>query len=420
MSSHSTNGSGAACSLPFDVDVCSLESHYRLILESVLRSESSLTPSSVLSTLKKQIENKNKAIEELQHENKSLKKKIKEGCKQCSVLEAEVNGLHAQIKNDKMQHEETISSIQVEIANAIFKEETLCEEVQKLKLASDEAIKLQKETDVKCQHKITEMVALMEKHKHQYDKLIEEKDGELCQLRAKEQETICSRALLEKELSSKNNEIFKFKRELQNEKEHKEKLEKEKIQLKTNMKHKEVQTFIAETPKQSSKIGSIQTSSSFSKRSTLAEIISQGQPDRKSDNKISSPWTNSKSCNYTVPKTYSVKTPPKFANLPDHLNACLQDPAKKKRKVSVDFEFHSDSSDNADILGLYKNDGIFKSLHVASHDTPCPYTATPRKTLTVSSIKPSIDVKVSTMKNMSQSDWSAFPKVDRRRKMKAA
>ncbi|XP_077337735.1 synaptonemal complex protein 1-like isoform X2 [Lithobates pipiens] len=287
-------------------------------------------------------------------------------------LFVKVNGLHAQIEKDKMQHEETISSIQVEISNAIFKEETLRGEVQKLKFASDEAIKLQKETDVKCQHKITEMVALMEKHKHQYDKLIEEKDSELSQLRSKEQETVCSRALLEKELSSKNNEIIKFKQELQNEKEKKEKLEKEKIQLKTNMKHKEVQTFIAETPKRSSKIGSIQTSSSFSKRSTLAEIISQGQSDRKSDNKVSSPWTNSKSCNYTVPK------------------------------------------------GLYKNDGIFKSLHVASHDTPCPYSATPRKTPTESSIKPSIDLKVSTMKNMSQADWSAFPKVDRRRKMKAA
>lgn len=48
-------------------------------------------------------------------------------CQLC--LFVKVNGLHAQIKNDKMQHEETISSIQVEIANAIFKEETLCGEV---------------------------------------------------------------------------------------------------------------------------------------------------------------------------------------------------------------------------------------------------------------------------------------------------
>lgn len=34
-----------------------------------------------------------------------------------------------------------------------------------MKLLAHEAAAIQRETDIRCQHKITEMVALMEKHK---------------------------------------------------------------------------------------------------------------------------------------------------------------------------------------------------------------------------------------------------------------
>lgn len=34
-----------------------------------------------------------------------------------------------------------------------------------MKFVADEAMTLQKETNIQCQHKITEIVALMEKHK---------------------------------------------------------------------------------------------------------------------------------------------------------------------------------------------------------------------------------------------------------------
>lgn len=38
-------------------------------------------------------------------------------------------------------------------------------QLQKLKFTVDEAVKKQRETEIKCQHKTAEMVALMEKHK---------------------------------------------------------------------------------------------------------------------------------------------------------------------------------------------------------------------------------------------------------------
>ncbi|RMB89176.1 hypothetical protein DUI87_34438 [Hirundo rustica rustica] len=92
-----------------------------------------------MKNLKKQVENKTKCIEELQQENKVLKKKITAESKKPNLYERKV---------------------------------------EKMKLLYDEATMIQRETDTQCQHKITEMVALMEKHKNEYDKMVEEKDAE--------------------------------------------------------------------------------------------------------------------------------------------------------------------------------------------------------------------------------------------------
>ncbi|XP_069616191.1 synaptonemal complex protein 1-like isoform X1 [Ranitomeya imitator] len=81
-----------------------------------------------LNTLKKQVENKNKIIEELQQENRSLKKKMKEGCKQCSDFEAEVKELHAQIEITTVQHQKIVSHVQSEVTDAKTKEENLHQE----------------------------------------------------------------------------------------------------------------------------------------------------------------------------------------------------------------------------------------------------------------------------------------------------
>ncbi|XP_051494915.1 synaptonemal complex protein 1-like isoform X2 [Apus apus] len=80
----------------------------------------------LFNNLKKQVENKTKCIEELQQENRVLKKKITAESKKTSIYEGKVG---------------------------------------KMRLLADEAAITQRETDIRCQHKITEMVALMEKHK---------------------------------------------------------------------------------------------------------------------------------------------------------------------------------------------------------------------------------------------------------------
>ncbi|XP_075120261.1 synaptonemal complex protein 1 [Leptodactylus fuscus] len=356
-----------------------------------------------LCTLKKQVENKMKTIEELQQENKSLKKKMKQGCKQCSVLEAKVNESCDQIENLRIQHENDVSSKQLEITDAKTKEETLHKEVERLKRSSEEALQMQRETHMKCQHKITEMMALMEKHKHQYDKLLEEKDVELGGLRAKEQEML---AIRETELSNKNNEIATLKKHLQQEKD-----QKEKMSFKSSTEHKEVQTALMDNLKQPTKIGNVQNISSFSVKTPQ---MSKG---RKLDNENAFPWMSSKSSKSVVPKKFSVKTPLKNENVIIQ----PQGSAKKKRKVALEFDFHSDSSDPTDILGIYENESMLNSIYHMSHSTPKSHITNPRKILLEASLKsPSPVRKLSTIKKMRETGWAAISKVDRRRKMKAA
>ncbi|XP_063811516.1 synaptonemal complex protein 1 [Pseudophryne corroboree] len=375
-----------------------------------------------LGAVKKQIENKNKTVEELQQENKSLKKKMKEECNQCSVLDSKVNGLLIQIENAAVQHEAVVSTKEMEIADAKTKEEKLHGEVERLKFASEEAIKLQKETDIRCQHKIAEMVALMEKHKNQYDKIVEEKDAELDQFRAREHEIYSKRTSMETDLSNKNNELVTLRIQLQQEKEEKDNIIKEKMYLKRNMKHKEVQTIFTDTSKQTTKVGDIKNSSPYTKTTQLTDLSYCLETSRKSDKKDTSPWMSSRNSKYTVPQTYSVKTPTKYETL-QHENVTIypQDSTKKKRRVALKFDFHSDSSDQTDILGICGDEEVFKTVYERSYIPSDDLTSTPKNIVAEVPVKsPGFFRKTSTMKKMREAGWAAISKVDRKRKMKAA
>ena len=113
------------------------------------------------------------------------------------------------------------NNYQKEIENKKISEGKLLGEVEKAKATVDEAVKLQKEIDLRCQHKIAEMVALMEKHKHQYDKIVEERDSELGLYKNREQEQSSAKIALETELSNIRNELVSLKKQLEIEKEEK-------------------------------------------------------------------------------------------------------------------------------------------------------------------------------------------------------
>ncbi|XP_043389561.1 synaptonemal complex protein 1 isoform X9 [Chelonia mydas] len=229
------------------------------------------------NNLKKQIENKTKYNEELQqesfplshptlgqscllveepsrnlgrllgasvslHQNKVLKKNIAAESKQSSIYEEKVNKLQLELENVSRQHKETVDSYQKEIEAKNITEEKLIEKVEKMRLIADEAVILQKEIDIRCQHKIAEMVALMEKHKHQYDKMVEEKDTELELCKTKEQEQMSVKQSLETELSHVKSELLSLKEQVKIEIKEKEKLTreaKENAVSEKEKKHKE-------------------------------------------------------------------------------------------------------------------------------------------------------------------------------------
>ncbi|NXB87513.1 SYCP1 protein, partial [Vidua chalybeata] len=167
-----------------------------------------------MNNLKKQVENKTKCIEELQQENKVLKKKITAESKKNNIYEGKVNNLQLEMENMNKQHKEAVDIYQKDIETRKVNENKLREEIEKLRLLYDETAMIQRETDVRCQHKITEMVALMEKHKNEYDKMVEEKDAELKVYKIKQQKQLSSERAMENELSRLKSELSSLKEQL--------------------------------------------------------------------------------------------------------------------------------------------------------------------------------------------------------------
>ncbi|KAK2526544.1 hypothetical protein Q9233_008314 [Columba guinea] len=145
------------------------------------------------------------------HINKVLKKKITAESKKTSAYEGKVNKLQLEMENMNKQHKETVDIYQKDMETKKVNENKLLEEMRSL---ADKATVAQRETDIQCRHKITEMVALMEKHKHEYDKMVEEKDTELKLYKIKEQEQLSSKRSLESELSSLKSELSSLKEQL--------------------------------------------------------------------------------------------------------------------------------------------------------------------------------------------------------------
>ncbi|XP_030077087.1 synaptonemal complex protein 1 isoform X1 [Microcaecilia unicolor] len=410
------------------------------------------------SIVKKQIENKNKSIEDLQQENKTLKKKIAADSKQCSAQEAEVTQLKAKLENIRLQSEKSSNSYQKEINERSLTEEKLREEVtqlktklenirlqfeksndslqkeikersfteeklrgeaERMKVIADDAQKMQKETDIRCQHKIAEMVALMEKHKHQYDKMVEEKDTELGLYKAKEQETISTKVSLEIELSCLKKELLSLREKYEKEVEEKEMLARV-AKEKKEVKHKKIQTSLAETPRNNSLRGD--SNSVASSKKSLSQTFASLEQSKNSDNMELDSWTPSSKCSLcTSQKTYNVKTPPKYEKVQrESINQHAEAAMKKKRKVALEFDAQSDSSDHTDLLSLVSEEDMFKRLYKELPEAAPLFMTSSKKVPSSVSKSPGNVLKLATVKKMREAGWTAVANVDRKKKMKAA
>ncbi|NXE06629.1 SYCP1 protein, partial [Lophotis ruficrista] len=373
-----------------------------------------------LNNLKKQVENKTKCIEELQQENKVLKKKITAESKKTSICEGKVNKLQLEMENMNKQHKETVDIYQKDIETQKMHENKLLEEVEKMRLLADEATITQRETDIRCQHKITEMVALMEKHKHEYDKMVEEKDTELKLYKIKEQEQLSSKRSLESELSCLKSELSSLKEQLKAEIEEKENLVKEphrNMVPENEKKHKKIQTHFSETPKPHLDLdcASINVKNKISPNDVPIKFNMMGKkkmlPSAPEKSPLGSPSL----------KTYIIKTPPVHKLQSESTNLHAEQCVRKKQKVLLRLDAQSDSSEHSDLLSIVSEEEMFKKLYKDYPQDSQLYTMTPKKKPTTSNVQtPGSLLKLKTMRKMREAGWTAVSKMDRKRKMKEA
>ncbi|NXU56493.1 SYCP1 protein, partial [Turnix velox] len=397
------------------------EENARSIENEISRKEKQLKNlENKLNNLKKQVENKTKCIEELQQENKALKKKITAESKRASLYEGKVNKLQLEMENMNKQHQETMDNYQKDIEAQKENENKLVEEVEKMRLVADEAAITQRETDIRCQHKITEMVALMEKHKREYDKMVEEKDAELKLYKIKEQEQLSVKRSLECELSNLRSEVSSLKEQLKAEIKEKENLSKEHHQnmtLEDDKKHQKIQKHFSETPKLHFNLDSasinMKNKKSPNNLSVKAEVMEKKKmpPSTPAKTPVGTPSL----------KTYTIKTPPVHTLQRENTNLPWEQLMRKKQKVLLQLDSHSDSSERSDLLSIVSEEEMFKKLHKDYPQTSQLCSMTPKKKPALSNMRiPGSVLKMNTMKKMREAGWTAVSKMDRKRKMKEA
>uniref|UniRef100_A0ABI7YL52 Synaptonemal complex protein 1 n=1 Tax=Felis catus TaxID=9685 RepID=A0ABI7YL52_FELCA len=371
----------------------------------------------------KQIENMEKTETQLRNELESVREELKQKgdevkCK-LDKSEENVNKLELELEVAKQKFKEMTDIYQKEIKDKTISEENLLEEVEKAKVIADEAVKLQKQIDKRCQHKIAEMVALMEKHKHQYDKIVEERDAELGLYKSKEQEQSSMKASLEAELSNFKNELLSVKKQLEIEREEKEKLKKETKEntvLLKEKKDKKTQTSLLETPethywKFDSKVA---PSQNMSRNITSAD-------NGKSRDKRDYLWTSAKSTLSTpLPKAYTVKTPTKLKIQQRESKNIPTEESNKKRKMVFEFDINSDSSETTDLLGMVAEEETSKKLY-KTNNPPTPHLCVRTPKQTPSSLTtPGSTLKFGAMRKMREDRWAVIAKMDRKKKLKDA
>uniref|UniRef100_A0A8D2BU96 Synaptonemal complex protein 1 n=1 Tax=Sus scrofa TaxID=9823 RepID=A0A8D2BU96_PIG len=369
--------------------------------------------------LRKQIENKSKFIEELQQENKAFKKKNTADSKQLNVYEIKVSKLELELESTKQKFKEMTDIYQKEIEDKKLSEENLLGEVDKAKVIADEAVKLQKEIDIRCQHKIAEMVALMEKHKHQYDKIVEERDSELGLYKSREQEQSSIKTSLETELSNLKNEIGSVKKQLKMEREEKEKLKreaKENIVTLKGKKDKKTQTSLVETPE----TGYWKFDSKAAPSQNRSRNFSSAHHGKSKDNGDYL-WTSAKNTLSTpLPKAYTVKTPTKSQIQQRENKNVPMEESNKKRKMVFEFDINSDSSETTDLLSMVSEEDTLKKLY-KNNNPPISHLCvrTPKKTPS-SLTTPGSTLKFGAMRKMREDRWAVIAKMDRKQKLKEA
>uniref|UniRef100_A0A8C3VLD0 Synaptonemal complex protein 1 n=1 Tax=Catagonus wagneri TaxID=51154 RepID=A0A8C3VLD0_9CETA len=349
----------------------------------------------------KQIENLEERKTQLRNELESVREELKQKgdevkCK-LDKSEENVSKLELELESTKQKFKEMTDSYQKEIEDKKLSEENLLGEVDKAKVIADEAVRLQKEIDIRCQHKIAEMVALMEKHKHQYDKIVEERDSELGLHKSREQEQSLIKTSLEKLKREAKENIVTLK----------EKMDKE---------DKKTQTSLVETPETSYR----KFDSKAAPSQNRSRNFSSAHHGKSKDNRDCL-WTSAKNTLSTpLPKAYTVKTPTKLKiQQRENKNVPIEE-SNKKRKMVFEFDINSDSSETTDLLSMVSEEETLKKLY-KNNNPPISHLCvrTPKKTPSSLTTHGST-LKFGALRKMQEDRWAVIAKMDRKQKLKEA
>ncbi|XP_076870306.1 synaptonemal complex protein 1 isoform X2 [Brachyhypopomus gauderio] len=393
-----------------------------------------------LSNLKSKLETKSKTQDEHLKENKALKKQMALEHEKCSQYEAEIVQLKEALQNLKEYHKDELKRIGSEIENKSTSEIQLRLEVEKLTQTTMEAMKSKEDTEIKCQQKITDMIALMERHKREYDKMVEEKDAELKQKRIQEAEVKANKTSLDLELSHLHVENGKLKQQLEKLKMEKENLqqkvedltkiqtsqkdryiEKEEnleqniIALKKQTKclEKDKTQKISEMPPTISKCSKIQdvasTNISLSKEPEI-ETPSRdvSTPVILGDSHLKTPsWTLETKIGMTPRiRSFRIRTPPSIGKEPWQINTLELDP-------------RSDSSEQSDILN-FSAITIKPRKPMQAKETGTECLGQFKKVQNSAMYKsPGEALKLAAMKRMRDAGWTTVTSLGKKRKKAA-
>ncbi|KAJ8367657.1 hypothetical protein AAFF_G00313870 [Aldrovandia affinis] len=395
--------------------------------------------------LKRQIVTENGKYSQLETEANELKEELKsvqalhgEELTSVQALHGEeltsVQALHGEeLKSVQALHGEELKVLQEAIETKCSTESELQEKVQAVQIMAAEAVKSKEEIEIKCQHKISDMVALMDKHKNQYGKMVEEKDGELEEKRKKEMEVKAEKTSLELELSELKIDNSDLKIKLEDEVKEKETLKHEvgllskKVKtLKEDLQQKAKNTL---TPVANSKgiRGPSSPNTSFKSRATVFDFPNEQENESSKTPSCSTAKKFTGTPLYKVSETGILKTSWSSGNqvgrtprIQSYRIRTPPSPGKSRLlgRNALELDAKSDSSEQNDSLSFSVQPDVFKRNLYPGDTAPLrQYGNLHKKGQSPAAIKsPGTALKLAAVKRMRDAGWTAVTSTDKRKK----
>ncbi|MED6267620.1 hypothetical protein CHARACLAT_014081 [Characodon lateralis] len=359
-----------------------------------------------LHNLGKKLEMKFKLQEDFKNENKMLKKQIAKETAKSNHLEMMIDKLQKEGKDLKTLKDEDYQKMCIDLESKLIHTAELENEVQKLKLTIAEAIKNKEDAEVKCQHKIADMVALMEKHKSQYDRMVEEKDTELEKNKKKEMEASECAKSLELDLSKQKIENDQLYKQLKTKEAEKETLQKEVADLKREISTAKVMHLSQARNKQTKKTPSNKNKSPEVTRKAVSATkmtttpcgtTAKTKPVFNEDTETPGSVKN-RIAGISKIKSYRIRTPPS------------NEMAGQWKKNAIELDAKSDSSDNIDMFACTNkpapNDSVLQTRPNFFKKIQSPVTLK----------SPGNSLKLAAMKRMRDAGWTAVTGCNKKKK----